>query len=141
VSDQILAPVVVDHGYVLFQVQVLDHDDGQVIVTEAQHQLQHVLRLEFIELLVGDGAGTVGRVAQLGEDHERFHLLDVLVRVEGARGLGEGLREGGRTQQVLHHWDVRVLACRRLQQVLDARYQILTQVVYDIISSGLVKID
>jgi hypothetical protein len=97
VSDQVLAPVIIDHGYVLLEVEVLDHHGGQVVVAEAQHQAQDVLRLELIELLIGDGAGAVRRVTQLSEDDEGLHLVDVVVAVEGTRGLWEGLREGGRT--------------------------------------------
>jgi hypothetical protein len=97
VSNQILTPVIIDHGYVLFEVEVLDHHGGQVVVAEAQHQAQDVLRLELIELLIGDGAGAIRGVTQLSEHDEGLHLVDVVVAVKGTRGLWEGLREGGRT--------------------------------------------
>jgi hypothetical protein len=97
VSDQVLAPVIIDHGYVLLEVEVLDHHGGQVVVAEAKHQAQDVLGLELIELLIGDGSCTIRGVTQLSEHDEGLHLLHVVVAVKGTRGLWEGLCEGGRT--------------------------------------------
>ena len=56
ISNQSLAPVVVDHGGVLLQVQLLYHFHSQLVVAEFQQLPQQSLRHQLLKLLVSNGS-------------------------------------------------------------------------------------
>lgn len=59
VLDHRLTPVLVDHGRVLLEVKLLNHLQGELVVTVLEQELEDVLCLEFLKLLVSHGSSAL----------------------------------------------------------------------------------
>ena len=88
------APILIDHAQIL-QVELLDDQDCQPVISIFQQKFDYVLGLELLQLLERHGSGEVWRVPHFREHDRVLDYVDVLVRVEVGR-IAELLREGSR---------------------------------------------
>lgn len=139
VLQHLRTPILIDNAQVL-QVKLLDHEDGQSVVSELQQKLDDILRLELLQLGEGDRSGKVWRVTHLRQDNRVFDEVDVPIRIKLCR-VAELLGEGSCREQVLKHINVVVLVLGRLKQSFDTAFQLLVELANDRVGLRVVIVD